>query len=74
MNNELKTALTKIANQDLAHARKGGVIVTDTKAGNLDVKFDGAVYTIHTTQGVKLVEGKASVAREFLITSYQVQG
>ena len=75
MTNELKAALVKFANQDLAIARrKGSLIVAQTKLGNLDLSYENGSYTIHS-QGLNarcLLVGKAGSARDFLVSSYNV--
>jgi len=77
MNNAmLQKALTKIANQDLALARKQGAItVAQTKLGNLHVEYSAGVYKITAQAGMEsmvVCEGKASDARDVLIASYDV--
>jgi len=77
MTNELKAALVKFANQDLAIARrKGSMTVCQTKLGNLAVSYENGAYAIHS-EGLNarcLLIGKASHARDFLVNSYDIAG
>lgn len=73
-NTNLIQALTQIANQDLTVARKtSAVAVTGTKLGNLEVQYDNGVYSVYSMlDGSLLAQGKAKVAREFLVATYDV--
>ena len=81
-NNEIKSALTKLANSDLRAARKGGLVcITDTKRGICDLTFDAAAKTYSldacaTYLGQKhevIAQGKAGVIRAALVNLYKVE-
>jgi len=71
---ELKSVLISFANTDLRLARKHGVVaVCQTLIGNLEIKHDDGIYSITDfNTGVKLTEGKANVARNFLVENYDL--
>lgn len=73
-NTNLQQILIKAANQDLAIARKtGAVAVTGTKIGNIEVQYENGIYTVYAMiNGQMLAQGKAKVARDLLIASYDV--
>jgi hypothetical protein len=74
MSNELlMQALKKAANQDLAIARKNGILaIAQTKLGTLEVKYANRLYTVMSQDGQVLCWGNASKARELLMSVYDV--
>jgi hypothetical protein len=72
----IKAQLIKFANQDLALARKtGAVAVTQTKLGNIEIQYENGVYTAYAMlNGDVLAQGKAQVARDLLVSIYDVVG
>lgn len=73
---DLDKVLMKYAKQDVNHAKKkGGLIITDTKHGNIDVKSDGKVFTVTTVgmSGKELFKGNDKETMEFLAKSYKVE-
>lgn len=73
MSNELKKALTKIANQDLALARKNGrITVAQTRMGNVDVSYFGNDHYGLSARGEVLGDFTAEGARSYLINAYDV--
>ncbi len=77
MDKAIKAALAKFAKQDLALARKEGLIsVCQTKLGTLDLAFDSATktYTLKTC-GIEsrvLASGRAGVVADALANAYDV--
>lgn len=73
MNETLKTALIKYANQDLALARKkGNMCIIYTKGGATHVSYDKSTKTYGIRNGFVTSEVKKSNAVELLISLYTI--
>lgn len=73
MNETLKTALVKYANQDLALARKkGNICIIYTKGGATYVSYDKSSKTYGIRNGFVTSEVKKANAVELLTTLYTI--